>query len=109
MEGLTRHGIVRDMAGGKKEAHDLDEGFLSWPWSSYVESVLEELPPSSETLRMWWISSGIANSVPFRAAGHHVAGSMDNTLSRTIPSYTSTVKSLAYARSCAARSMGSQP
>jgi hypothetical protein len=81
---------------------------LSWLWFECVEVVLDELENSgllisNEVSRVWGIGSGIASPFPFHAAGSHLKGSTANTLSRTIPSYTPTIKAFAYSRSRALR------
>jgi CHAT domain-containing protein len=54
--------------------------------------------------RVWWVGSGIAASFPFHAAGVAFdSQSRQNTLARIIPSYTPTIKALAYTRERAAR------
>jgi hypothetical protein len=82
--------------------------FLYWLWSKCVKLVLAELKydksTSIELPRIWWIGTGLASSLPFHAAGDHSDGSLENTLSHVISSYTPTIKSLAYARECASRS-----
>ncbi len=83
---------------------------MSWLWSSCVEPILKEVNKSQasdshELLRVWWIGTGIASSLPFHAAGHYIndenAQDSENTLSQIIPSYIPTIKALSYARSCA--------
>jgi tetratricopeptide (TPR) repeat protein len=78
-------------------------GFLNRLWSSCVQLVLERLsicePPSGSGLpRIWWIGTGLASSLPFHAAGDHSNGSVANTLSCAISSYTPTIKALRHAR-----------
>lgn len=48
--------------------------------------------------RIWWIGTGLASSLPFHAAGHHTTGSVENTYSCAISSYTPSLKSLRYVR-----------
>lgn len=45
------------------------------------------------------LGTGIASSFPFHVAGDYSKGLLENTLSQTIPSYTPTIKALAYSRS----------
>jgi tetratricopeptide (TPR) repeat protein len=77
--------------------------FLSWLWSSCVEVILHRIHngkrPTPDSLpRIWWIGVGIANSLPFHAAGTHSIGSTMNTLHWAISSYTPTIKALIHAR-----------
>jgi tetratricopeptide (TPR) repeat protein len=77
--------------------------FLFWLWIACVKPVLHILEPSTRPPvrnlpRIWWIGVGIANSFPFHAAGDHSAGSIENTFSWTISSYTPSIKALAFAR-----------
>ena len=83
-----------------------DVEHMSWLWSSCVQPILNELKKnqvsdSHELLRVWWIGTGIASSLPFHAAGN--SQDSENTLSQIVPSYTPTIKALSYARSCASR------
>ena len=106
----------RDIDVVTEETHDwmwsdkADVGHMSWLWSCCVQPILKELkdsqaPDSHGLLRVWWIGTGIASGFPFHAAGHYVKDSpnSDNTLSQIIPSYTSTIKALSFARSCASK------
>ncbi|KAH7493926.1 hypothetical protein FOMA001_g39 [Fusarium oxysporum f. sp. matthiolae] len=70
---------------------------MIWLWDVAVRPILDvlELTPSR---RVWWITSGLAGRAPFHAAGHHNEGSTENTLNRVISSYTSSIKTLWYAR-----------
>jgi tetratricopeptide (TPR) repeat protein len=77
--------------------------FLLWLWSKCVKIILQEVgdgrtPTSNNLSRIWWIGVGIANSLPFHAAGDHSVGSTENTFHWAISSYTPTIKALAYAR-----------
>ncbi|RFU29015.1 hypothetical protein B7463_g7313, partial [Scytalidium lignicola] len=84
----------------KKPRGDL----YSWLWRNCVKLVLDELDvmgfQGSERPRVWWIGSGFASSLPFHAAGVDFGPtSLENTLSRVVPSYTPTIKALAHSRS----------
>lgn len=100
---LTR-GATRDVRkAGKLKVDGQFRGFLTWLWSSCVRLVLERLgifgqPSGSELPRIWWIGAGLATSLPFHAAGDQSAGSVANTLSCAISSYTPTIKALRHAR-----------
>jgi tetratricopeptide (TPR) repeat protein len=77
--------------------------FLLWLWSKCVKIILQEVgdgrtPTSNNLSRIWWIGVGIANSLPFHAAGDHSVGSTENTFHWAISSYTPTIKALAHAR-----------
>lgn len=80
--------------------------FLDSLWTECVLPILEDLqyyPPRSgsgggDLPRIWWIGTGLASSLPFHAAGHHTTGSVENTYSCAISSYTSSLKSLRYVR-----------
>ena len=95
-----------DLAGTDYPNPDVqaDVQQLSWLWSSCVKPILKKLKDSQasdshELFRVWWIGTGIASGFPFHAAGQD----SENTLNQIIPSSTSTIKSLSYARSCASR------
>ncbi|KAF0327339.1 TPR domain-containing protein [Colletotrichum asianum] len=96
---------VRDIKSEKDVTAKYSVGFLSWLWRVCVRPIFTELDiaPSAEPPRMWWIGTGVASSFPFHAAGLYSDRSREDTLSLTVPSYTPTIKSLVYARSCAAR------
>ena len=77
--------------------------FLSWLWSSCVEVILQTIHNGTSATphslpRIWWIGVGIANYLPFHAAGDHSAKSTENTFHWAISSYTPTIKALAHAR-----------
>ncbi|KAL4771210.1 CHAT domain-containing protein [Aspergillus nidulans var. acristatus] len=76
---------------------------LSWLWEHLVAPILDSIASRMRghvsRPRIWWIGTGVANALPFHAAGMH-DGSTKNTLDRAISSYTPTIKALAYARSC---------
>uniref|UniRef100_L2G9W7 TPR domain-containing protein n=1 Tax=Colletotrichum fructicola (strain Nara gc5) TaxID=1213859 RepID=L2G9W7_COLFN len=96
---------VRDIKSERDVTAKYSIGFLSWLWRVCVRPIFTELDiaPSAEPPRMWWIGTGVASSFPFHAAGLYSEGSREHTLSLIVPSYTPTIKSLVYARSCAAR------
>ncbi len=73
--------------------------FLSWLWSSCVEAILQKihngtLATPHSLPRIWWIGVGIANYLPFHAAGDHSTRSTENTFHWVISSYTPTIKAL---------------
>jgi hypothetical protein len=80
--------------------------FLGSLWTKCVLLILEELqyyPPRSgggggDLPRIWWIGTGLASSIPFHATGRHTTGSVENTYSCAISSYTPSLKSLRYVR-----------
>ncbi|KAJ5153993.1 Tetratricopeptide-like helical [Penicillium coprophilum] len=77
--------------------------FLRDLWSDCVRLVLDELgflyPASDSALpRIWWIGTGLAASLPFHAAGDHSPGSLENSLSCVLSSYTPSIKMLQFAR-----------
>jgi tetratricopeptide (TPR) repeat protein len=80
-----------------------DTRSLSWLWEHLVAPILDSIASRMRghvsRPRIWWIGTGVANALPFHAAGMH-DGSTKNTLDRAISSYTPTIKALAYARSC---------
>ncbi|KAH8799412.1 CHAT domain-containing protein, partial [Xylogone sp. PMI_703] len=90
----------RSEKGKKNRAYS---EFLKWLWSACVEPILQGLSitrgqsPASLP-RIWWIGAGLASFLPFHAAGDHSQGSVENTYSRAISSYTPTIKALGYAR-----------
>lgn len=71
-----------------------------WLWSTCVKPVLDELPPTTETPRIWWIGMGYASSLPFHAAGMPNSGlePPQDCLTRAISSYSPTIKALKHSR-----------
>lgn len=84
---------------------------MFWLWFYCVKPILKELkdiqaPDSIELPRVWWIGTGIASSLPFHTVGQYKKESesnqeSENILYPKIPSYTPSIKTLSYARSCA--------
>jgi len=99
LEDLTSY-KTREEKGKKNKCYSQ---FLLWLWSSCVEAILQKIhnrnwaTPNSLP-RIWWIGVGIANYLPFHAAGDHSAKSTKNTFHWAISSYTPTIKALAHAR-----------
>jgi tetratricopeptide (TPR) repeat protein len=88
---------------------------LQWLWDQVAGPVLEDLgftgrlESEAEWPRMWWCPIGEIALLPLHAAGYHRAEGDDRTvLDRVISSYTSTIRSLAYARQKAPRSFASR-
>ena len=86
---------------------------LAWIWDTITEPVLTALghttAPSREEPwpRVWWSPRGPLAYLPLHAAGHHsdltagdpaLAANPRTVLDRVVSSYTTTVRSLAYAR-----------
>ena len=55
-----------------------------------------QMPRDDVWPRVWWVASGLLNSLPIHAAGYHDDPSGKSVMDRVISSYTSTIKSLAY-------------
>ena len=74
-------------------------------WKHAVRPVLEQLgllgqeDPSQRLPRIWWVGGGPMALVPLHAAGEHMLGSTENTLSHVASSYAPTLKTLQYSRS----------
>ncbi|KAF5718704.1 tetratricopeptide-like helical [Fusarium mundagurra] len=78
-------------------------GILKWLWDVAAHPVLEALginrSPAGEKLpRVWWTASGLMALMPIHAAGDHTTEGAPNILDFVIPSYTTTLRALAYAR-----------
>ncbi|KAI1009831.1 hypothetical protein LB504_003019 [Fusarium proliferatum] len=76
---------------------------LKWLWDVAVHPVLEalEIHQSSKDTklpRIWWTSSGLMALMPIHAAGDHTSDNIPNMFNFAIPSYTTTLRALAYAR-----------
>ncbi|EGU73808.1 hypothetical protein FOXB_15716 [Fusarium oxysporum f. sp. conglutinans Fo5176] len=68
-----------------------------------VHPVLEALgihqsPADKKLPRIWWTTSGLMALMPIHAAGDHTSEAAPNTFNFVIPSYTTTLRALAYAR-----------
>ena len=76
--------------------------YLSWLWKTCVKQVLYEIDneprPTSDLLRIWWIGTGLASSIPFHAAGEYSLGSAENAYHRTISSYAPSLRALSHSR-----------
>ncbi|KAL5623726.1 hypothetical protein FOBRF1_002976 [Fusarium oxysporum] len=78
-------------------------GVLKWLWDVAVRPVLEALgihqsPADKKLPRIWWTASGLMALMPIHAAGYHTSDAAPNTFNFVIPSYTTTLRALAYAR-----------
>ncbi|KAH6681179.1 CHAT domain-containing protein, partial [Plectosphaerella plurivora] len=81
--------------------------YLAWLWKSSVKQILNEIYTLKGThedahpLRVWWVGSGLASSMPFHAAGihHRDKRSTETANHRTVSSYAPSIKTLAHARS----------
>ncbi|EXK38550.1 hypothetical protein FOMG_06123 [Fusarium oxysporum f. sp. melonis 26406] len=78
-------------------------GCLKWLWNVAVHPVLEALgihqsPADKKLPRIWWTASGLMALMPIHAAGDHTSEAAPNTFNFVIPSYTTTLRALAYAR-----------
>jgi len=78
---------------------------LQWLWDAGVKPVLEASQLLQQTScnsgrlpRIWWIGGGLMALTPLHAAGQHNEGSTSNTLSHAVSSYSSTLRTLQYAR-----------
>ncbi|MEU2060213.1 CHAT domain-containing protein [Streptomyces sp. NPDC013455] len=87
-------------------AREVFTGTLAWLWDVLAEPVLDALgftgppAPGAPWPRLWWSPSGVLNSFPLHAAGHHgpdaPAGAA--VLDRVASSYTPTLRALLYSR-----------
>jgi hypothetical protein len=78
-------------------------GVLKWLWRVAVHPVLEALgiqksPADKKPPRIWWTASGLMALMPIHAAGDHTSDTGPNIFDFVIPSYTTTLRALAYAR-----------
>ncbi|KAH7164994.1 CHAT domain-containing protein [Fusarium sp. MPI-SDFR-AT-0072] len=78
-------------------------GVLKWLWNVAVYPVLEALgihqsPADKKLPRIWWTASGLMALMPIHAAGDHTSEAAPNIFDFVIPSYTTTLRALAYAR-----------
>ncbi|KAL7768474.1 hypothetical protein ACKLNR_002775 [Fusarium oxysporum f. sp. zingiberi] len=78
-------------------------GVLRWLWNVAVHPVLKALgihpsPTDKKLPRIWWTASGLMALMPIHAAGDHISEAAPNTFNFVIPSYTTTLRALAYAR-----------
>lgn len=77
---------------------------LEWLWDVAISDVLQELgftetPKKSEKWpQVWWVRAGVFSLFPLHAAGYHESEPRESALDRVISSYTTTIKSLLFAR-----------
>ncbi|MCE0447793.1 CHAT domain-containing protein [Streptomyces tricolor] len=88
-------------------AREIFTGTLAWLWDVLAEPVLDALgftgppAPGAPWPRLWWSPSGVLNSFPLHAAGHHGPGAARR---RGRPSWTGwpptrrTLRALLYSR-----------
>ncbi|MEU1011884.1 CHAT domain-containing protein [Streptomyces sp. NPDC005890] len=87
-------------------AREIFTGTLAWLWDVLAEPVLDALgftgppAPGAPWPRLWWSPSGVLNSFPLHAAGHHGPGAPAGAavLDRVASSYTPTLRALLYSR-----------
>ncbi|KAF5253658.1 hypothetical protein FANTH_1348 [Fusarium anthophilum] len=78
-------------------------GILKWLWDVAVHPVLNAMglhqsPAGKRLPRVWWTGSGLMALMPIHAAGDHTSEAAPSTFNFVIPSYTTTLRALAYAR-----------
>ena len=96
---LLGSGARRNIKQGKKNtAKTTATDALLWIWTVAVEPILAVTELTSSR-RVWWLTTGLAGRAPFHAAGDHRPGSTNNTHSRVISSYISSLKALRFSRS----------
>jgi tetratricopeptide (TPR) repeat protein len=114
---LNKHRTVETREYGRDIDNDLilqqDARLYSWLWTTCVKPILEkiaELTSGEEEAnmkpRIWWIGTGAASSLPFHAAGIYdraASEGLQSCLSRSISSYTPSIKSLIHARTVATK------
>jgi tetratricopeptide (TPR) repeat protein len=83
-------------------------------WKNAVKPVLnrlgllEQTNPSARLPRIWWIGGGLIANLPLHAAGKHLPGSTENTLSHVVSNFAPSLKSLQFTRSKTWRSLKDQ-
>lgn len=75
----------------------------AWLWTSCVRQILDELAANKKTtedemVRVWWIGSGLAGSMPFHGARIHAAQTTETAYHLAVPSYIPSIKALAHAQ-----------
>ncbi|TWU71128.1 hypothetical protein ED733_002535 [Metarhizium rileyi] len=98
--------LSKDWAGRRDERAEKKRdylAYLTWLWECCVEQILDKVrdlqdPSGNNPLRVWWIGSGLASSMPFHAAGKHRAGSTETAYHRAVSSNAPSIKALTYAR-----------
>ncbi|MFI5686575.1 CHAT domain-containing protein [Streptomyces sp. NPDC051636] len=89
-----------------EDARDVFTGTLAWLWDVLAEPVLDALGhtrpplPGAPWPRLWWSPSGVLNSFPLHAAGHHEPDAPQGAavLDRVASSYTPTLRALLHSR-----------
>lgn len=91
-------------AVGGTTLEDVSSGMML-VWEKAIKPVLVKLgllgdnSPGERLPRIWWIRGGLMALLLLHAAGVHLPGSTENTLSRVVSSFAPTLKSLQFARS----------
>jgi CHAT domain-containing protein len=76
---------------------------LQWLWNTIAFPVLDSLgftepPTSSNWPHIWWIPTGALHRFPLHAAGFHSNGTSNTVLDRVMSSYSSSIRTIIYAR-----------
>jgi len=98
------------------DAREIFTGTLAWLWDVLAEPVLDALgftgppEPGAAWPRLWWSPSGVLNSFPLHAAGHHGPGDPAGAavLDRVASSYTPTLRALLFSRARRRTTAGSR-
>jgi hypothetical protein len=83
-------------------------------WDTVIKPVLDKLDllnkkkPQAELPHVWWVGGGLMSLLPLHAAGEHIPGSTENTISHVISSYSPSLKSLQFVRNKARKSLDVQ-
>ncbi|WP_051793596.1 CHAT domain-containing protein [Kibdelosporangium aridum] len=88
--------LMAATATGDSELVTVLPEILSWLWDIAVRPIVDALAHTGDSpLRVWWMPLGLLNLFPLHAAGHpDEPGALD----RLVSSYTSTLRTLTYAR-----------
>jgi CHAT domain len=101
---LVSHPSSRQAASARSDF----DAVLGWLWDALAEPVLKALGfneppgPSTSLPRIWWSPTGVLNSFPLHAAGHHDQPGT-SVLDCAVSSYTPTLRALMLARARRAR------
>ncbi|KAF5644908.1 tpr domain protein [Fusarium sp. NRRL 52700] len=81
----------------------VDIGMLEWLWDVIACPILDrcgfgKLAPGQSLPRVFWIPTGSLSRLPIHAAGRHSIKSKDSVMDRVMSSYSSSLRSLVYAK-----------
>lgn len=109
IQSLALSSLKIEHIRAKTQEEELDSPkVLEWLWDNVASPILDALGlmkpqglPVDNDLHLphiWWVPTGVLNTMPLHAAGHHYPGSTETVLDRAISSYSSSIRAIIYGR-----------